>query len=80
LRERPFVHHRAPLPSREEAFVFALHRSHTRSLPKADKPYSNKEEGQNKAEKELAVVDHWLIDVVGANVKLDLKQSITLPL
>jgi hypothetical protein len=58
--------------------VFALHRSHSRSLPKADKPHSNKEEGQNEAEEELGVVDHWLIDVVGANVKLDLSESITL--
>jgi hypothetical protein len=62
LRERPFDHHRAPLPSREEACVFSLHRSHTRSLPKANKSRSNKEEGRNEAEKELAVVDHYLID------------------
>jgi hypothetical protein len=70
-------HHRAPLPSREEAFVFALHRSHSRSLPKANKPHANKEEGQNKAEKELAVVNHDLIDVVNANVKVDRARSIT---
>jgi hypothetical protein len=35
----------------------ALHRSQTSLLPKADKPHPNKEEGRNKAEKELAT-DH----------------------
>src|SRR5207248_10506171 len=39
--------------------------------------YPNKEEGHDKAEK-LAVADHDLIDVVGANVKVDLWRSITL--
>ena len=48
----------------------ALHRCcQTSLLPKADKPYPDKEEGRNKAEKELAVADHDLIDVVGVNVK-----------
>ena len=41
----------------------ALHSCQTSSLPIADKPYSNKEEGQNKAEKELAA-DHGFISVV----------------
>jgi hypothetical protein len=75
LRERPLDYHRAPLPSREEAFVFALHRSHSRSIPKANKSHSNKEEGQNEAEKELAVVDHDLIDVVNANMKVNLRRA-----
>jgi hypothetical protein len=50
--------------------VSALHRSQTSLLPKADKPYSDKEEGRNKAEKELAVADHFLIDVVSANANV----------
>ena len=37
----------------------ALHLCQTSLLPKANKPYSNKEEGQNDAEKELAA-DHVL--------------------
>jgi len=77
LRERPFDHHRAPLPSREEALCFALHRSHSNSLPNVNKSHRNKKEGQNEAEKELAVVDHELIDVVNVNVKMDLGRSIT---
>ena len=50
-----------------------LHRAQTSLLPKAIKPYSNKEEGRNKAEKELAVADHYLFYVVGksANVAID---------
>ena len=40
-----------------------LHRCQSSLLPKANKPYSNKEEGRNKAEKELAVADHFLIDI-----------------
>ena len=48
----------------------ALHRAQTSLLPKANKPYSNKEEGQNKAEKELVVADHFLFDVVSANAKV----------
>jgi len=47
----------------------ALHRCQTSSLPKADKPHRNKQEGQNEAEEELAGVDHDVIDVAGANVK-----------
>ncbi|HKC81957.1 MAG TPA: hypothetical protein VKB91_12240, partial [Gemmatimonadaceae bacterium] len=48
----------------------ALHLSQTSLLPKAIKPYSNKEEGQNKAEKELAVADHYLFSVVRKNAKV----------
>ena len=40
-----------------------LHLGQTSLLPKADKPYPNKEEGHNKAEKELAVADHFMSDV-----------------
>jgi len=44
-----------------------LHRCCQNSLlPKANKSRSNKEEGQNKAEKELTVADHDLILVVSA--------------
>jgi hypothetical protein len=50
--------------------VSALHRSQTSLLPKAIKPYPNKEEGLSKAEKELAVANHFLIDVVGANANV----------
>jgi hypothetical protein len=69
LRERPFDHHRAPLPSREEALCFALHRSHSSSLPNVNKSHRNKQKGQNEAEKELTVIGHDLIDDVNANVK-----------
>ena len=48
----------------------ALRRAQTSLRPKANKPYSNKEEGRNKAEKELVVADHFLIDVVSANAKV----------
>jgi hypothetical protein len=48
----------------------ALHRAQTSLLPKANEPYPNKEEGQNKAEKELVVADHFLFDVVSANAKV----------
>ena len=41
-----------------------LHSCQTSSLPIADKPYPNKEEGQNKAEKELAVADHVFMNLV----------------
>jgi hypothetical protein len=53
--------------------VSALHRAHTSLLPKANKTHSNKEEGRNKAEKELAVADHFLFYVVieNANVVSD---------
>jgi hypothetical protein len=51
--------------------VSALHRSQTSLLPKAIKPYPNKEEGLNKAEKELAVADHEIIFLVFANVPID---------
>jgi hypothetical protein len=49
--------------------VFALHRCHSSSLPDVNKSHRNKQEGQNETEKELAVVDHDLIDDVNANVK-----------
>src|SRR5882762_8520667 len=49
--------------------VSALHRCQTSLLPKANKPYPNKEEGRNKAEKELAVADHYQIFVVSACVR-----------
>ena len=46
-----------------------LHRCcQTSFLPKANESHSNKEEGRNKAEKELTAADHDLIDVVSANV------------
>ena len=45
----------------------ALHRAQTSLLPKANEPYPNKEEGRNKAEKELVVADHFLFDVVTEN-------------
>ena len=61
LRERPLDHHRAPLPLREEAFVFALHRSHSISLPSVNESHRNKQEGQNETEKELTVANHDLI-------------------
>jgi hypothetical protein len=70
LRERPFVSVKRLSRSREEACVSALHRAHTSLLPKANKPYSNEEEGRNKAEKELAVADHFLFDVLSANRKM----------
>ena len=59
LRERPFISVERLSRLREEACVSALDRAHTSLLPKAIKPYSNKEEGRNKAEKELAVADHF---------------------
>jgi hypothetical protein len=50
----------------------ALHRAQTSLLPKAIKPYPNKEEGRNKAEKELAAADHFLFVVIeSANVAID---------
>ena len=58
IGEEALRYHRVPLPVREEARV-CLHRCQTSLLPKANKPYSNKEEGQNDAEKELAA-DHVL--------------------
>jgi hypothetical protein len=56
--------------------VSALHRAQTSLLPKANKPYPNKEEGRNKAEKELAA-DHEVIMSFGANVKSIRVGSIT---
>jgi hypothetical protein len=50
--------------------VSALHLAQTSLLPKANKPYSNKEEGRNKAEKELAA-DHFLIDIAGKKTQGD---------
>ena len=47
-----------------------LHRCQSSLLPKANEPYPNKKEGRNKAEKELVVADHFLIDVVSANAKV----------
>jgi len=60
LRERPFTstERLSRCGKRRES---ALHLSQTSLLPKANKPYSNKEEGRNKAEKELAIADHFLI-------------------
>ena len=50
----------------------ALHRCcQTSLLPKADKPYPDKEEGQNKAEKELAVENHGITFVFFAKVTID---------
>jgi hypothetical protein len=69
LRERPFMSTER-LSRCGKRRVSALHRSQTSLLPKADKPYSDKEEGRNKAEKELAVADHFLIDVVSANANV----------
>ena len=68
-RKRPFTatEHLSRCGKRR---VSALHRRETSLLPKADKPCSNKEEGRNKAEKELVVADHFLIDVVSANAKV----------
>jgi hypothetical protein len=43
--------------------VSALHRSQTSLLPKAIKPYPDKEEGLNKAEKKQAVPNHEIIFV-----------------
>ena len=40
-----------------------LHRCWTSSLPKADKPHPDKEEGRNKAEKELAVANHDVVAI-----------------
>jgi hypothetical protein len=68
-RERPFITTER-LSRCGKRRVSALHRCETSLLPKADKPYPNKEEGQNKAEKELAVPDH-LTDVVSANETID---------
>jgi hypothetical protein len=69
-RERPFIstERLSRCGKRRES---DLHLSQTSLLPKADKPYPNKEEGQNKAEKELAVANHDFTDVVGANVQID---------
>ena len=51
----------------KRASVF-LHRCYQTSLlPKANKSHSNKEEGLNNYEKELAVADHVLIDAVSSN-------------
>ena len=71
LRERPFIF--AERLSRcGKRRVSALHRCQTSLLPKANKPYPNKEEGQNKAEKELAVADHELTFVICAKVTFEL--------
>jgi hypothetical protein len=67
LRERPFATTER-LSRCGKRRLSALHRSQTSLLPKANKPYPNKKEGRNKAEKELAVADHDVIDVV-ANVE-----------
>jgi hypothetical protein len=74
LWERPFDAAGAS-PVAGRGGLSALHRCQTSSLPKANKPCSDKEEGRNKAEKELAVVDHCLIDVVNANVKVNLRSA-----
>jgi hypothetical protein len=63
LRERPFIstERLSRCGKRRES---DLPLSQTSLLPKADKPYPNKEEGHNKAEKELAVADHEFTFVV----------------
>ena len=69
VRERPFIPSSAS-PVRGKRRVSGLHRCQSSLLPKAIKPYPNKEEGRNKAEKKLAVADHFQIDVVSANAKV----------
>jgi len=68
-RERPFTATER-LSRCGKRRVSALHRCQTSLLPKANKPYPNKEEGQNKAYEKLTVADHFLIDVVSANAKV----------
>jgi hypothetical protein len=70
LRERPFIstERLSRCGKRRES---VLHLSQTSLLPKADKPYPNKEEGQNKAEKELAVANHEFTSVIFAKVTID---------
>jgi hypothetical protein len=58
--------------------ISALHRAHTSLLPNAIKSHSNKEEGRNKAEKELAGADHFLI-IEMLLLELTLIVSITSP-
>ena len=70
LRERPFFNAAERLSRCGKRRLSALHRSQTSLLPKANEPYPNKEEGRNKAEKELAVADHFLFDVASKNSKV----------
>jgi hypothetical protein len=56
-RERPF-NATERLSRCGKRRLSVLHRCQTSLLPKANKPYPNKEEGQNKAEKKLTVADH----------------------
>ena len=69
VRERPFISVKR-LSRCGKRRVSGLHRCQSSLLPKAIKPYPNKEEGRNKAEKELTRADHCLFYLVRKNAKV----------